>query len=102
MSHCPAGEGLEDFPLRQIVQKFVQVALNRFDRLLQHKKHQHWKSQLALAGEILRPHSMASQEVFIAQFAAQSFNECDEIIGNVMKNRLHPQVNGGTAGKVPA
>jgi hypothetical protein len=43
---------------------------------------------------------MASQEVLVAQLSAQSFDERGEIIGNVVDNRLHPQVNGGTNAKV--
>ena len=102
MSHRSAGERLEDLALGQIVEEFVQMALDRLDGLLQQKKHQQWKSQLALAGEILGPHSMASQEVLIAQLGAQGFDEGGEMIGNVMNNSLHPQVNGGTAEKVQA
>jgi hypothetical protein len=43
---------------------------------------------------------MASQEVLVAQLSAQSFDERGEIIGKVVDNRLHPQVNGGTDAKV--
>ena len=78
------------------------MALDRLDGLLQDKKHQQWESQLPLAGEILRPHAMASQEVWIAQLSAQSFDQGDEVMGNVMNNSLHPQANGGTAEKVQA
>ena len=100
MSHRSAGQRLENLALGQLVEEFVQVALDRLEGLLQQKKHQPWKSQLALAGEILRSHSMASQEVLVAQLSAQSFDERGEIIGNVVDNRLHPQVNGGTNAKV--
>jgi hypothetical protein len=100
--HRSAGDRLEDLALSQIVQEFVPVALDQLDGLLQQKKHPQRKSQLTFAGEILRPHSMASQEVWIAQLCAQSFDEGREIIGNVIKNSLHPQLNGGTAGKVQA
>jgi hypothetical protein len=100
MSYRSAGERFEDLAFGQIVEEFVQVALDGLDSLLQQKKHQPWKSQLTLAGEILRSHSMASQEVLVAQLGAQSFDERGEIIGNVVDNRLHPQVNGGTDAKV--
>ena len=76
------------------------MALDRLEGLLQQKKHQQGKSQLALAGEILRSHAMASQEVLVAQLSAQSFDERGEIIGNVVDNRLHPQVNGDANAKV--
>jgi hypothetical protein len=58
--------------LGQLVEEFVQVALARLEGLLQQKKHQQWKSPLALAGEILRSHSMASQEVWVAQLSRTS------------------------------
>ena len=76
------------------------MALDRFDGLLQEKEHQQWKRQLTLAGEILRSHAMASQEVRIAQLSAQSLDEGGEMTGYVVDNRLHPQVNGGTDAKV--
>ena len=76
------------------------MALDRLEGLLQQKKHQQGKSQLALAGEILRSYSMASQEILVAQLSAQSFDERGEITGNVVDKRLHPQVNGGTNAKV--
>ena len=76
------------------------MALDRLDGLLQQKKHQQGKSQLALTGEILGSHSMASQEVLVAQLSAQSLDERGEMMGNVVDNRLHPQVNGGTNAKV--
>src|ERR1035438_7861834 len=102
MSHRPTGERFKELALGQLIKKLVQMTLDRLDGLLQEKKHQHWESQLALAGEILRPHSMASQEVLIAQFSAQSFNQGDEVMRNVMNSRLHPQGNGGTAEHVQA
>jgi hypothetical protein len=80
----------------------VPMALDRLDGLLQEKKHQPWESQLPLAGKVLRPHSMASQEVLIAQLGAQSFDHGDEVMGNVMNSSLHPHVNGGTAEHVQA
>ena len=43
---------------------------------------------------------MASQEVLVAQLGAQSFDERGEVTGDVARNRLHPQVNGGTDEKV--
>jgi ribosomal protein L2 len=70
--------------------------------LLEEKKHQPWESQLALAGKILRPHSMARQEVWIAQLGAQRFDQGDEVLGNVMNSSLHPHGNGGTAESVQA
>ena len=76
------------------------MALDRLDGLLQHKKQQQRKSQLALAREILRPHPMARQEVFIAQFGAQGLNEGGEVMGNVSTICLHPHINEGTAAKV--
>jgi hypothetical protein len=63
--------------------------------LLQEKKHQPWESQLALASEILRPHSMTRQKVLIAQLSAQSFDQSDEVMGNVKNSSLHPHGNGG-------
>src|ERR1035441_1094071 len=76
------------------------MALDGLDGLLQHKKHQQWESQLTLASKVLSPHAMASQEVWIAQLSAQSFNQGNEVKGNVMNSSLHPQVNGGTNLKV--
>ena len=38
---------------------------------------------------------MASKEVLVAQLGAQSFDERGEVIGDVARNRLQPQVNGG-------
>jgi len=102
VSHRATADRLKDLASAQIIEKFVQVALDRFDSLLQHKKYQHRKSQLALPGEILGSHSMASPEVFIAQLSAQSFDESCEIVGNGMKNSLHPQLNGRTTEKVQA
>ena len=97
MSHCPAGDRFKELALGQIVKELMQMALNRLDGLLQEKKHEQWESQLALAGKILRPHSMASQEVWIAQLSAQSFDQGDEVLGNVMNSSLHPHGNGDTA-----
>src|ERR1017187_8410154 len=97
MRHRPAGDRFKELALGQLIEKLVQMALDRLDGLLQEKKHQQWESQLALTGEILRPHSMARQEVRIAQFSAQSFDQGDEVLGNVMNSSLHPHGNGGTA-----
>ena len=97
MGHRAAGDRLKEVALGQLVQKLVQMALDRLDGLLQHKKHQSWEGQLTVAGKVLRSHSMASQEVRIAQLGSQSYNQGDEVMRNVMNSRLHPQVNGGTA-----
>src|ERR1035437_10932585 len=102
MSHRPTGDRFKGLALGQLIEKLVPMALNRLDGLLQKKKHQPWESQLAPAGEILRPHSRASQEVWIAQLSAQSFDQGDEVLGNVMNSSLHPHGNGGTADHVQA
>ncbi len=86
MRHRSAGHRLKDCARGQLVQEFVPVALDRLDGLWQHKKHQQGKGQLALAREILRPHAVAGQEVFITQPGAQSFDECDEMMGKVINN----------------
>ena len=45
---------------------------------------------------------MASQEVWIAQLSTQSFDQGNEVLGNVMNSSLHPHGNGGTAEHVQA
>ena len=57
-----------------------------FDGLWEDEKHQHWKSQLALAGEVFGPHPMTSQEFWIAQLGAECFDEGDEMSRNVIQN----------------
>src|ERR1019366_5633974 len=102
MSHRPTGGRFKELALGQLIEKLVQMALDGLDGLLQEKKHQQGESQLALTGKILRPDSMASQEVGIAQLSAQGFDQGDEVLGNVMNNSLHPHGNGGTAEHVQA
>jgi hypothetical protein len=102
MSHGSTGDWFKELTLGQIIEKLVQMALDRLDGLLQEKKHQQGESQLALAGKVLRPHAMARQEVGIAQLSAQSFDQGDEVMGNVMNSSLHPHGNGGTAEQVQA
>ena len=97
MRHRSTGQQFEELALGQLVEEFVQVALDRFDGLLQQKEPQQWKGQLTLTGEILRSYSMSCQEVLVTRLSAQSFDERGEVIGDVADNRLHPQVNGGTA-----
>jgi SAM-dependent methyltransferase len=75
----------------------MEMALNRFDRLLQDKKHQQRKRQLAFAGEILRPHTMPGKEIWSAQFNPQRFNELDEVLRQLERRGLHPQINGYTS-----
>jgi hypothetical protein len=95
MSHRPTGDRFKELALGQIIEKLVQMALDRLDGLLQEKKHQQWESQLTLTGEILRPHSMARQEVLLAQLGAQRFDPDDEVLWDVMDGSLHPNGNGG-------
>ncbi len=102
MSHRSAGDRFKELALGQIIEKLVQMALDRLDGLLQEKKHQQRESQLALAGEILRSHSMARQEVLISQLSAQSFDQGDEVMRNVMNSSVHPHGNGGIAEHVQA
>ena len=45
---------------------------------------------------------MARQEILIAQLGAQSFDQGNEVMGNVMNSSLHPHANGGTAEHVQA
>ena len=85
MGYRPAGHRLKDFALGQLVEKLVQVALDRLHGLLQHKEHEQRKGQLALTGEILGPHAMASQKGFVAQLGAQALDEGGEIIGNFIE-----------------
>jgi hypothetical protein len=100
MSHRSAGNRLKELALGQLIQKLVQMALDGLDGLLQHKKHQQRESQLPLAGKVLRPHAMASQELWIAQLSTQSGDQCNEVTRNIMSSRLHPQVNGDSNAKV--
>src|SRR3990170_2463562 len=58
MSPGTAGNGLKEFAVGQLVEKFMQVPLNRLHRLLQDKQHYHRKAQLPLSSKVLRPHSM--------------------------------------------
>ena len=55
------------------------------------------KVSLAVAREVLRPRAMTSPEMGVVQFGAQSFDEGDEIIGNIVQMRSHPEVNTGVA-----
>src|ERR1035437_9821069 len=102
MSYRPTGDRFKELALGQLIEKLVQMALDRLDGLLQEKKHQQWESQLALAGKIFRSHSLGSQEVWIAQLSTQSFDQGNEVLGNVMNSSLHPHGNGGTAEHVQA
>ena len=45
---------------------------------------------------------MARQEVSVAQLSAQSFDQGDEVMGNVRNCSLHPHGNGGAAELVQA
>ena len=69
MGHRSAGHRFKDLALGQIIEKFVQMALDGFDGFLENEKHQHWKSQLAVAREVLGSHSMTSQEFWIGSLA---------------------------------
>jgi len=63
-----------------MVEKFVQVAgWIRFDGLFAAPKVSALEKSLAVAVKCLRPHSMASKEVFHrGSCRASFFNECDE------------------------
>src|SRR5207247_5696784 len=52
--------------------------------------HDDRKSQLPRSGEILRAHSVASDELRIVQLVAQQFDKCREIGGNAFQNGSHP------------
>ena len=61
--------------------------------MLKDKERQQWETQLAVAREILRAHSMARPESLVVQFGAQRLDKGGEIFWNRANNRLHPQVN---------
>ena len=84
--HRSAGHRFKDLAVGQIIEEFVQMALDGFDGFLEDEKHQHWESQLAVAREVFGPHSMTSQKIWIAQLGAKCFDEGDEMNRNVMKN----------------
>ncbi len=86
MSHRSAAHRFKDLALSQLIEKFVQMALDGLDGFLEDEKHQHWKSQLALAREVFGPHAMRSQEIWIAQLGAECFDEGDEMNRNVIQN----------------
>src|SRR5262249_36519371 len=50
--HRAASHWLKYFTVSQLIEKLMEMALNRFDGLLQDKKHQQRKSQLSFTGEI--------------------------------------------------
>ena len=60
----------------------MEVTLNGFNGFLQHHEHDEGESQLALTGEILGAHTMASDEFSIAQSLAQCFHQSEEMMGN--------------------
>jgi hypothetical protein len=91
VGHSAGGHRFKEFSLGQVIEKLVQVTLDRSNGFLENEKHEHWKSQLASAGEILRPEPMTSQEARIEQHGAERFDESDEMVGNVRKNVSHSQ-----------
>ena len=70
MGHRSAGLRFKDLALGQLIEKFVQMALDGFDGFLEDEKHQHRESQLAVAREVFRVHPMTSQE-WIAQLGVE-------------------------------
>ena len=98
MGHGPAGDRFKDLTLGQLVQEFVQVALEGLHGLLENKEHQHSETELALACKVLRSHPVARQESWVAQFSAESLDQGDEITWDVMSNGSHPQGDRETAG----
>ena len=69
----------------------MKMPLNRFNSLLQDKKHNDRKSQLPLTGEILRSHAMAGNEICVAKFTTQCFEQLEERAWNRFNNALHLQ-----------
>ena len=83
MSDRSTRRRLKDFFFSQTIKKFVQMALDGFDGLLEDKKHDDRESQLAFAGKVLRSHAMASQENWIVQFGAECFDKDEQMFRNI-------------------
>ena len=60
MSHRSTGERFKEGLFSQLIEELVQMALNGFEGFLEEENHEDWKSQLALAREVLWPHPMTS------------------------------------------
>ena len=97
VSDRAAGERLKDLSWSQVLEKLVQMALEGLDGFLEDEKHEDRESQLAVAGEVLRSHAMASQEVWVVQFGAECFDEGEKIFRNSVQNVSHPHANSGVA-----
>ena len=57
---------------------------------LQDQEHDDGKGQLTIAGEILRPHAMTSQEERVAPAGAEDFDQSDKVSRKITQNGLHP------------
>ena len=97
MGHGPAADRLKDLTLGQVVQEFVQVALEGLHSLSKNKEHQHSEMELPLACKVLRSHPVARQESWVLQFSTESLDQGDEITWDVMSNGSHPQGDTETA-----
>ena len=69
----------------QVLEQLVQMALEGFGGLLEDKKHEDREGPLAVAGEVLRSDAMASQEVWVAQFGAECFDEDEKVFTRTPK-----------------
>src|SRR5271165_481252 len=75
----------------QLIEKLMEMALDRFDGFLQHEEHDQGKGQLPLARKIFRSHSVASDERRIAETDPQRFDKLQEISRDGRKNGSHSQ-----------
>src|SRR5436309_13281656 len=72
---------LKQLAARQLVQKLMQMALDRFDGLLQDKQHDDGKGQLPLSCEVFGSPAMARAELDIAKFLAQFPGKTNDLSG---------------------
>ena len=81
---------LKQLAARQLVQKLMQMALDRFDGLLQDKQHDDGKGQLPLSREVFGAHAMARAELHIAKLLPQFLDKTNDMSGNAFNNCAHP------------
>lgn len=76
----------------QLIEKLIQVSLDRLHCLLQGEEHNDRESQLALAREILGSDAMSPDEIPVTQLATERFDKGDNLSGNAFNNGAHPDL----------
>src|SRR2546426_4146578 len=89
----PGRDRLKHSVCRQLVQELMQMALDRFDGLLQDEEHDDGEAQLPLPCEVLRTYAMTPAELQIAELPPQFLDKINDMDGMLSRMVRIPILN---------